>query len=190
MPAVNLSECANSLESSDPEETVRMGQELGRLLRPGDVVALCGDLGSGKTVLTRGIAEGVGCPGQEVHSPSFTLINEYRGRQDGGRPLRLAHIDLYRIHSEAEVPGLGWDEYVGGPYVTVVEWAERAPGFLPQDILRITLATRDVTHRLLCIQSTGPRSEQLVHGWLARIIHEKAVNNPGLSGRPISPGTG
>ncbi len=176
MTVLNLAECAISWESSAPEETVQMGQELGRLLRPGDVVALCGDLGSGKTVLTRGIAEGLGCPGREVHSPSFTLINEYRGRQEWGRPLRLAHVDLYRIQSEAEVPGLGWDEYVGGPYVTVVEWAERAPGFLPRDILRIALATKDATRRLLCIQSTGPRSERLVREWLR------------TSGRDVVPG--
>ena len=176
MTVLNIDECTISLESTDPEETVRMGQELGRLLRPGDVVALCGDLGSGKTVLTRGIAEGLGCPGQEVHSPSFTLINEYRGRQEGGRPLRLAHVDLYRIRSEAEVPGLGWDEYVGGPYVTVVEWAERAPAFLPRDLLRIALATTDATRRLLCVQSTGPRSERLLREWLQ------------ASGRDVVPG--
>lgn len=176
MTVLNLAECAFSWESSSPEDTVRLGQELGHLLRPGDVVALSGDLGSGKTVLTRGIAEGLGCPGQEVHSPSFTLVNEYHGRLDGRRPLRLAHLDLYRIQSEAEVPGLGWDEYVGGPCVTVVEWAERAPSFLPRDLLRITLTTADATRRLLAVQSTGPRSEQLVREWLGR------------SGRGVVPG--
>ncbi|MBI4537218.1 MAG: tRNA (adenosine(37)-N6)-threonylcarbamoyltransferase complex ATPase subunit type 1 TsaE [candidate division NC10 bacterium] len=168
MTVLNLADCAFLWESSCPEETVRMGEELGRLLCPGDVVALCGDLGSGKTVLTRGIAQGLGCPGQEVHSPSFTLVNEYQGGRDGQRPLRLAHVDLYRIQSETEVPGLGWDEYVSDPYVTVVEWAERAPSFLPRDVLRITLTAPDAARRLLSVQSTGPRSERLAREWLGR----------------------
>jgi tRNA threonylcarbamoyladenosine biosynthesis protein TsaE len=166
MTVLDLAEYAIAWESSSPEETVQMGRELGHLLRSGDTVALSGDLGSGKTVLTRGIAEGLGCRGQDVHSPSFTLVNEYRGPRAGRQSVCLAHIDLYRIESDAEVPGLGWDEYVAGRYVTVVEWAERAAGFLPRDILRIRLETLDETRRLLRVQSTGPRSEALVRHWL------------------------
>jgi tRNA threonylcarbamoyladenosine biosynthesis protein TsaE len=176
MTVLSLTAFAIAWESAAPEETLRMGEELGRLLAPGDVVALSGDLGSGKTLLTRGIAEGMGCPGQEVHSPTFTLVNEYRGAGEGGRRARLAHLDLYRIRSEDEVPGLGWDEYVGGRAVAVVEWAERAAGLLPRDALRIGIETLDATRRRFTLQATGPRSEQLVRLWVTR------------SGREVTPG--
>jgi len=100
MTVVDLQECMLSWESGSPEETERMGEILGRLLRSGDVIALFGELGSGKTVLVRGIAVGFGCKRGDVHSPSFTLVNEYvchRGAQDGPGPgggRRMAHVDL------------------------------------------------------------------------------------------------
>ena len=106
MTVLDLRECILVWESASAAETERMGAALGRLLRPGDVVALLGDLGSGKTVLVRGLASGLGCTADEVHSPSFTLITEYAadggGRQAAGcdQPPRLAHVDLYRIRSE------------------------------------------------------------------------------------------
>jgi tRNA threonylcarbamoyladenosine biosynthesis protein TsaE len=173
MTVLELGECAVVWNSASPEETVLMGQTLGDLLAPGDVVALSGDLGSGKTVLARGIAEGLGCRGTDVHSPSFTLVNEYRGRPRGegagGRaPLVVAHIDLYRIQSEAEIPGLGWDEYLGSRYVTLVEWAERAGGSLPDDLLRISITAPDADRRRLTVRCTGPRSERLLREWVAR----------------------
>ena len=166
MTVLNLGDSTLSWESTSPEETLRLGEELGRLLAPGDVVALSGELGSGKTVLTRGIAEGMGCPGADVHSPTFTLVNEYRG--EGAKAPRLAHLDLYRIHSEDEVPGLGWDEYLGRRHVTVVEWAERASGYLPRDLLRVTILSLDETRRRVSVQATGPRAERIVREWLRR----------------------
>lgn len=168
MTVLSLGDATLALESSSPEETIRLGEELGRLLRPGDVVALSGELGSGKTVLTRGIALGMGCAGADVHSPSFTLVNEYRGRGDGTPPLWLAHLDLYRIGSEDEVPGLGWDEYVGRRHVAVVEWAERAAGYLPRDLVRVAIQVLDETRRRLTLQATGPHAERIVREWLER----------------------
>ena len=104
----------------DEAATERLGEALGRLAAPGDVIALHGELGSGKTTLVRGLARGLGVPPDEpVVSPTFTLINEYVG----GR-LPLFHLDLYRV-SGGEQEGLGLDEYLYGDGVAAVEWAER-----------------------------------------------------------------
>jgi tRNA threonylcarbamoyladenosine biosynthesis protein TsaE len=149
-----------------------MGEALGRLLRPGDVVALLGELGSGKTVLVRGLATGLGCAPMEVHSPSFTLVNEYGCRPGEGDPSRrrvpgcLAHLDLYRLQSEDEIPGIGWDEYVGSRHVAVVEWAERALPWLPPDHLRVGLEVTGVHERRIRVEPTGPRSWQLLRDWV------------------------
>ncbi|MBI4840919.1 MAG: tRNA (adenosine(37)-N6)-threonylcarbamoyltransferase complex ATPase subunit type 1 TsaE, partial [candidate division NC10 bacterium] len=167
MTVLDLRECVLSWESASPEETERMGEVLGSLLQPGDVVALFGELGSGKTVLVRGIAAGLGCARGDVHSPSFTLVNEYVGRRggrdgtgDGGdlparaaqAGRRMAHVDLYRIRSEDDLPGIGWDEYLHSRHVVAVEWAERALRWLPPDHLRITLETLEGDRRRLRAQ--------------------------------------
>jgi tRNA threonylcarbamoyladenosine biosynthesis protein TsaE len=169
---LNLSEYVLSWDSASAEETVRMGEVLGGLLLPGDVVALCGELGSGKTVLVRGIAAGLGCAASEVHSPSFTLINEYRCRRGGsdsgaGRERwYLIHVDLYRIRSEDEIPGIGWDEYVGSRHVMAVEWADRALHWLPRDHVRVTLEAQERDRRRMWVEGTGARSAQVVRGWV------------------------
>ena len=107
------------------EETQALGQEIGRELAPDGVLLLSGDLGAGKTVLTRGIGEALGLAGGEVQSPTFTLIREHRG--SGGR---LVHVDLYRLAPE-ETAALGLEELLAGPGVKVVEWAERLPFDVP-----------------------------------------------------------
>jgi len=135
-------------------------------LGPGDFLALFGELGSGKTLFVRGVAAGLGCAQEEVHSPSFTLVNEY---DCGAIRTRLAHIDLYRIRTTDEVAGIGWDEYVGPRYIVAVEWAERAGGLLPPDHLRIRLETRGMERRLVCVQATGPRSAWVLREWLASL---------------------
>jgi tRNA threonylcarbamoyladenosine biosynthesis protein TsaE len=152
-----------------------MGEALGRLLTPGDVVALFGELGSGKTVLVRGIAVGLGCDSGDVRSPSFTLVNEYACRRDSRNPApghqewSLAHLDLYRIRSEDEIPGIGWDEYVGSRHVAAVEWAERALHFLPHDHLRVTLEPVGERQRRIRVEPTGPRSARVARLWLEAI---------------------
>jgi len=164
MTVLDLRECVLSWDSDSVEETERMGRILGGLLRPGDVIALFGELGSGKTVLARGIAAGLGCLPSQVHSPSFTLVNEYVCRP--GDAWRMAHIDLYRIRSEEELPGIGWDEYLRSRHVVVVEWADRAVRWLPRDHLRVRLETVGPDRRSLGVQGTGPRSAELTRGWL------------------------
>lgn len=107
------------------EETRELGRRLGRELAPDGVLLLSGDLGAGKTVLTRGIGEALGLGSGEVQSPTFTLIREHRG--SGGR---LVHVDLYRLAPE-ETGALGLEELLAGPGVKVVEWAERLPFAVP-----------------------------------------------------------
>ena len=118
---------------SEPE-TLALGMELARRLRPGDIVLLRGDLGMGKTVLARGLAAGLGVPPEEVHSPTFTLVNPYRG---GRCP--VYHIDLYRIDRPADLDELGLEEILGGDGVAIVEWAERLGPYRPERSLEIRI---------------------------------------------------
>ena len=169
MTVRNLHECSLAWDSTSAEETERMGESLGLLLQPGDVIALFGELGSGKTVLVRGMAGGYGCAKGDVHSPSFTLVNEYVGSPAGavnGGQRRLVHVDLYRIRSEDELPGIGWDEVLHSRHVVAVEWAERALRWLPRDHLRVSLETLQGDRRRLHVQATGPRSVQLAAAWV------------------------
>jgi tRNA threonylcarbamoyladenosine biosynthesis protein TsaE len=105
--------------TASEEETVGAGEQLGASLQPGDVVLLTGQLGAGKTAFVRGLARGVGAAPDDVSSPTFTLIQEYRG----GRAT-LHHVDLYRLQA-AEVADLGLDELVSGDGIVAIEWAER-----------------------------------------------------------------
>lgn len=109
----------------DEEETRALGRTLARELAPDGVLLLSGNLGSGKTVLARGIGEGLGIDPREVQSPTFTLIREHEG--SGGR---LVHVDLYRLEPE-QTAALGLEELLAGPGVKVVEWAERLPFAVP-----------------------------------------------------------
>lgn len=144
-----------------PEETLCLGRTLGRLLGPGDVVALGGDLGAGKTVLARGIAEGLEVdPAEGVSSPSFTLVHEYAGR------VPVFHIDLYRLEDPAEVMRLGLEEYVEGPGVSVVEWAERAGALLPDKHLAISLTGSGEGPRRVVLSPLGRRYLALVRDLL------------------------
>ncbi len=156
--------------SSSVEATERMGEILGSLLQAGDVVALEGELGAGKTVLVRGVAAGLGCDSSAVHSPSFTLANEYAcHRRAKGGPVAnmlLAHLDLYRIRSEEELPGIGWDGYMHSRSVVVVEWADRAGGWLPRDHLRVRLEVLEGDHRRLQAEPMGLRSRELLGKWV------------------------
>lgn len=112
------------LLSRSPEQTEAFGRALAARLQPGDVVAYTGDLGAGKTALTRGIAAGLGVV-EQVTSPTYTIVNEYRS----GR-LPLFHFDLYRLHSEEELFEIGWEDYLAQGGVCAVEWSENVPEIL------------------------------------------------------------
>lgn len=113
------------VRSGAEEETVEAGRRLGARLSRGDVVLLLGDLGAGKTAFTRGLAQGLGIAPDAVSSPTFTLIQEYRG----GR-VPLLHVDLYRLSDPREIDDLGLDE-LGASGVLAIEWAERLPAPIP-----------------------------------------------------------
>jgi tRNA threonylcarbamoyladenosine biosynthesis protein TsaE len=128
---------SRNIETRGVAETIAFGEQFASELRAGDVIALRGELGAGKTCLVKGIARGLGIA-QEVTSPTFTLIHEYRG----GR-LPLYHVDLYRLDGVEAAVGIGIEEYLGGNGVTVVEWAEKIESLLPAATRRISLSVVD-----------------------------------------------
>lgn len=138
-----------------------MGRRLGGLLRAGDVVLLEGEFGAGKTVLSQGVAEGLGVR-DYVTSPSFTLINEYRLPGPGGT--RLFHVDLYRLENPTEVRDLGLLDLAGGDGVVLVEWAERVRGLLPPRYLLVELAVAGASRRQLRFTAYGERHAEVLAG--------------------------
>jgi len=136
-------------------QTHRLGARLGELLQGGELLLLDGDLGSGKTTLTQGIAQGLGIYGV-VSSPTFTLLKEYEGR------ICLYHFDLYRLDDPAEVLELGFEEYFSGNGVCVVEWANKAEGIWPQEQMRIQLKMVSDTKRGLILTGLGARYRDLL----------------------------
>ena len=121
-----------TIESHAPTETTRIGERIGRALRSGDVLLLRGDLGAGKTQFARGVAAGLRILGP-IPSPTFTLVNEYAGRNAAGEAVPLAHIDLYRLGDGGDLDSLGLEDYLSGAWAAVIEWPERAvdDGFVP-----------------------------------------------------------
>jgi tRNA threonylcarbamoyladenosine biosynthesis protein TsaE len=139
--------------SKSEEETREFGAAFGRLLRPGDVVLLHGDLGSGKTTLTQGIAKGLGIE-DYVQSPTFTLVAEHPGQSKTGDPLTLYHLDLYRLDDPAELDSFGYEDLVTqSDGVVVVEWPELAGSILPDNYLLIVIETSGPDERQLSIQA-------------------------------------
>jgi tRNA threonylcarbamoyladenosine biosynthesis protein TsaE len=131
------------------EETLELAARVGSILRPGDVVALSGDLGVGKTVFAKGIARGLGVV-DEVVSPTFTLVREY----DAAVP--LVHVDVYRLDHFQELYDVGFDELVGGASVTVVEWGDRVGAMLPVERLEVRMVHGDrEDDRLLTFEAAG-----------------------------------
>ena len=132
-----------------------LGMRLGQAMGVGDVVALTGPLGSGKTTFAQGLARGLGVDaGRHVSSPSFALVNEHPGRTP------FLHVDLYRIRSTAELPELGLEEAYDRA-AAAIEWAERFPDILPSDHLHITFTVEDTGRRRLDLQATGARGRTL-----------------------------
>jgi tRNA threonylcarbamoyladenosine biosynthesis protein TsaE len=119
--------------SGSPEETRETGLKIGKLLKPGDVVCLYGELGSGKTTLVKGIARAFGINENDVVSASFTIITEYDTQP------AFSHIDLYRIEKGSELDDIGFWEQIKEPGISVIEWAEKADQWLPDNIIRIRL---------------------------------------------------
>ena len=121
-------------ETYGSEETYRMGEEMGRKAEPGDVYALSGDLGTGKTVFAQGFAAGLGISGY-VNSPTFTILQVY---EEGRLP--LYHFDVYRIEEPEEMEEIGYEDYFYGDGVTLIEWAELIDVLLPNRAFRINIS--------------------------------------------------
>lgn len=146
-----------SVTSHSVEETIRLGERLGRLLEPGSFIALTGELGAGKTQFVRGVATGLGIDSSvPITSPTFTLLNEYQGR------IRLYHFDLYRLGGVDDAAELGFDEYFHGDGVCLVEWAERLGSDIPTERLDIVFAYLSDTERRMDFIPHGSNHEALL----------------------------
>jgi tRNA threonylcarbamoyladenosine biosynthesis protein TsaE len=152
------------LKSRSLSDTMKLGRAIGRLAGPGDVIALYGELGAGKTHLTKGIAAGAGYrESRNVTSPSFILVNEYRGR------VPIYHVDAYRLKGRCDAsspdPGscdLGWDEFFHSDAICIVEWADRVTDLLPAERLDVLMEHESPTRRRITLTPHGARYEGLI----------------------------
>jgi tRNA threonylcarbamoyladenosine biosynthesis protein TsaE len=142
--------------SRSVKETMKIGRMLARKLLPADIICLYGNLGSGKTVLTKGIAEGLGIKAQAVVSPTFVLIRQYEAK------IPLYHFDLYRLESQEDIEGLGYEEYLFDNAITVIEWADRLGCLTPKEYLRIELSSKSAAERKIEIRAIGERYKKLL----------------------------
>ena len=131
--------------TNSPAETERIGQALGKIIKPGTVIAYRGDLGAGKTAFTRGLAQGLGST-ELVTSPTYTIVNEYLG----GR-MPLFHFDMYRLHSSEDLWDIGWEDYLERNGVCAVEWSENVSDAL-EDPIFITIEKLGEESRRITIE--------------------------------------
>jgi len=160
-----------TIVTTSPDETRHAGELLGRLVTPGDVVALTGDLGAGKTVLVQGIASGLGVVGH-VPSPTFNILLVHRA------PVTLFHFDLYRLEKAGQLADIDFYETLESGGVSVIEWADRFPAELPSDRLDVAIAAPDESTRELRIAGTSPRAHRLARRWLEKWQRQSKVGRP------------
>ena len=157
------------LISDSREQTLETGRIIGSVLERGDIVALIGELGSGKTCLTQGLAQGLGvAENVPVVSPTFTLINEYPGR------LPLVHLDVYRLSGPRDLEDMGYEEYFYGGGVIVIEWAEKIRDVLPDRTLFVCMRYVDENTREMVLE--GPEEKM-------RMLEERLQSGGSLSWR-------
>ncbi|RLB75394.1 MAG: tRNA (adenosine(37)-N6)-threonylcarbamoyltransferase complex ATPase subunit type 1 TsaE [Deltaproteobacteria bacterium] len=143
--------------TNSPEETIALGKALGMRLKQGDVIGLIGELGTGKTWFTKGLAVGLGVKSEElVTSPSFTLVNVYEGR------VVVYHMDAYTLNSVSEFLAAGLEEYFFMGGVAILEWADRWPELLPPHCLRIELTFAGQSSREILLKANHPRSAEII----------------------------
>lgn len=138
-------------------ETIKLGATLGSLISKGDVVALTGELGSGKTTLIKGIAKGLGVKDTRyVNSPSFVIVKEYKGK------IPLYHLDVFRLDDPSTLDTVGYKEFFYGDGATVIEWADKIRELLPDEYLDIELFVKGEKEREIKIKAYGNRYENLL----------------------------
>lgn len=153
----------SEFESHSEQETAQIGLLLAQAMKPGQVIALNGDLGSGKTALTKSICEGLGIDGDTVNSPTFVLMQLYQSAS-----FRVAHFDTYRLADPDEFLAVGGEDYLlSDEYVCLIEWAERIEELLPLDRLEILITQTAANSRMMKIQATGPQSTHLLQAYTA-----------------------
>ena len=155
------------ISTSSHEKTLILGDQLGRCLKPGDIVLLFGDLGAGKTTLTQGICQGLGLmKGEYIRSPTFTLVNLYKGR------IPINHIDLYRLDSFAEIEALGLEEYLYSNNVSLIEWPEKLRqesdprgtlGLEIKERIEVHISIKEKNRRTFDITVVGQNQRSLPH---------------------------
>lgn len=139
---------------------MKFGASLAKYLKSGDILCLFGDLGSGKTTLVKGIAKGLRIKEDKVTSPTFVLMNIYQGK------LPLFHFDFYRLEGAAEIVPTGYEEFLYGEGVSVVEWADRFDQLMPKENLEVRLTHKAETERVIRLAGKGKRYETLIHRYL------------------------
>ncbi len=146
--------------SNSPTATMHCGENIGKMLSAGTVIALIGELGAGKTLFTRGLAKGLGVPERVVNSPTFVLVNEYSGR------FPVFHVDLYRLNSVDEGLEIGLLDYMekAKSGIIVIEWAEKIPSLLPQKYLEVRFEVLSARKRRIIISSQANDFKHLVTG--------------------------
>jgi tRNA threonylcarbamoyladenosine biosynthesis protein TsaE len=140
------------------DETTQLGIKLGRLLKTGDIVCLTGDLGTGKTHITKGIAKGLGIT-DNITSPTFTIVNEYEGTK-----LKLNHFDVYRVSDPDEIYAIGFDDYIFSDAVSIIEWANYIEEILPEDLLHIKIEkdlSKSEDYRKITLTPYGDRYDYI-----------------------------
>lgn len=152
--------------SSNSESRTRaIGVAIGGALHPGDILALCGELGAGKTRLAKGLAIGLGVADERaVNSPTFVLINQYAGR------CPVYHLDLYRLPPGSELSSLGFEEMCTGAAVVIVEWADRSPGSMPDAALWIHMTAEGETTRAFTLTSRDDQAIERYRQALTSIV--------------------
>jgi tRNA threonylcarbamoyladenosine biosynthesis protein TsaE len=144
--------------SNSPAATLALGRRLGQRVAAGSVIALMGELGCGKTLLTRGICAGLGVPPRQVNSPTFVLVNEYRGR------LPVFHLDLYRLDNAGDGIELGLADYLARARagIMIIEWAEKILSLLPEDLLKVEFEVVSARQRRLRFSAPAGRFDALL----------------------------
>ena len=142
--------------TNSPEETVKLGEKLGKLLKPGQVVLLSGDLGAGKTCFASGVLQGLGVE-EYVTSPTYTLVNEYEANYP------VAHFDLYRLDDSEQIYDLGFFDYLDDSRIILIEWPERALEYLPERRIDVLIDSND-QERQFTISFSGEEYTDIYEG--------------------------